>query len=70
MEPAREHWTGEVVGRMHEYDIGLAALAERMDLHPDYLGRILNGKVAPKGAEEKVKAALAEMTSPENGGAE
>lgn len=53
-----DKWTGEVVGLMHVNCVSAKALAERLGWNPKYLSSVLNGRRTPKGAEEKVKAAL------------
>ena len=53
-----DKWTGEVVGLMHVNGISAKDLAERLGWNPKYLSSVLNGRRKPKGAEEKVKAAL------------
>lgn len=54
-------WTGEVLGEMHLNDISAQELAEKIGIHPKYLSAIMNGHREPKGAEEKVRAALDEL---------
>lgn len=51
-------WTGDVVGEMHRKRITAKSLAEEIGWNPKYLSQVLNGHESPKGAEEKVKAAL------------
>lgn len=51
-------WTGEVVGRMHTAQVSSPMLAAEVGWHPKYLSKVLNGHIAPKGAEGKVRAAL------------
>lgn len=54
-----EEWTGEIVGSLHTNRITAKELAEKMGWHPKYLSQVLNGRDKPKGAEEKVRGALA-----------
>ena len=53
-----DKWTGEVVGSMHINGVSAKSLAEKLGWNPKYLSSVLNGRRKPKGAEEKVKAAL------------
>lgn len=54
-------WTGEVVGTMHTKGIRAKDLARKLSYNEKYLSSILNGHRNPPGAEEKCKAALAEL---------
>ena len=54
-------WTGEVVGEMHLNSISAQELSRKMGIHPKYFSAIMNGHREPKGAEEKVRAALDEL---------
>lgn len=54
-----EEWTGEVVGSLHTNRITAKELAEKLGWNPKYLSQVLNGRDKPKGAEEKVRGALA-----------
>lgn len=67
-----EEWTGEVVGSLHTNRITAKELAEELGWHPKYLSQVLNGRDKPKGAEEKVRGALAAIIKErkENGQAE
>lgn len=53
----KEQWTGNVVGRMHVYDIKADKLARRCGWTPQYLSMVLNGKkkFATEEAKEHVK---------------
>lgn len=51
-------WTGEIVGKMHTYEIGHKELAAAVGWNPKYMSVVLHGHKNPKGAEEKLKAAL------------
>lgn len=61
--PVCEAWTGEVIGTMHVYNISFMELAEVIGWNDKYLSMVLNGHRTPKKAEQKIKAALAEMIS-------
>lgn len=59
-------WTADILGEMHLKGITMKRLAAALDWHPKYLSKVLNGHVNPKGAEEKIRAALAAIaTAPE-----
>lgn len=51
-------WTGDVIGKMHTYGITAKQLAAEIGWNEKYLSQVLNCRVNPKGAEEKVRAAL------------
>lgn len=61
-----EEWTGEIVGSLHTNRITAKELAEKMGWHPKYLSQVLNGRDKPKGAEEKVRGALAAIIEERN----
>ena len=51
-------WLGDIVGKMHRYGIAHKDLAVAVNWNPKYLSQVLNGHETPKGAEEKLTAAL------------
>lgn len=51
-------WTANVIGQMHLNGITGKRLATEIGWNPKYLSQVLNGHETPKGAEEKVRAAL------------
>lgn len=51
-------WTAEIIGQMHLYGITGKNLAAAVGWNPKYLSQVLNGRVNPKGAEEKLRNAL------------
>ena len=51
-------WTGTIIGKMHLYSITGLALAKALSWHPKYLSAVMHGHRSPKGAEEKINAAL------------
>ena len=51
-------WTGSIVGEMHLYGIKVTELAAEANLNPKYLSTVLNSADTPKGAKEKITAAL------------
>ena len=56
-----EKWIAEVVGLMHIHGISQTELAEKMGVLRPHVNKILNGKLAPKGSEERIKKALDEL---------
>ena len=54
-------WTGEFVGKMHLNNVSKKSLAKQLNCSAEYVSMVLNGKRTPKGAEQKVRTALAEM---------
>ena len=51
-------WTAMIIGEMHLNNVTAKQLAQEVGWHPKYLSQVLNGHKEPKGAEEKLKAAL------------
>lgn len=51
-------WTADVIGQMHLLGITGKQLAAAAGWNPKYLSQVLNGRVTPKRAEEKLKDAL------------
>ena len=54
-----------MVGALHVHNRTCLELAKQMGIHEKYLSAILNGRNCPSGAEQKVKAALAELLKEE-----
>lgn len=54
-------WTAEIIGKMHLNGITAVQLAAKVGWHPKYLSAVLNGRKNPKGAEKKLRDALATM---------
>lgn len=54
-------WTGDVVGQMHQHGIKKKDLAVEIGWNAKYLSQVLNGKVDPCGAEERIRQALARL---------
>lgn len=55
-------WTAEIVGEMHLKGVTAKRLAAEVGWNPKYLSQVLNGRVTPKGAEEKLRTALRQIT--------
>lgn len=51
-------WTGEVVSKMHIFEVTKQQLAAELGVTPAYVGMVLNGRREPKGAEQQMKSAL------------
>ena len=58
-----EKWIGEAVGVMHVNRIKQGQVADKLGVTNDYVNMILNGKKTPKGAEERIMGAIAEIIS-------
>ena len=51
-------WTGSIVGEMHVNAVKVIDLAAELDWNPKYLSTVLNSAEPPKGAKDKITAAL------------
>ena len=51
-------WTAVIIGQMHLNCVTAKQLAEEVGWNSKYLSQVLNSRVEPKGAEEKLTAAL------------
>ena len=56
-----DKWTGEIVGKLHVFEISYKALADKLGWHEKYLSAVLNGHRKPKKAEAQVMQALNEL---------
>lgn len=56
-------WTGELIGEMHIRGVTAKQLAAEAGWHENYLSMVLNGHKEPKGAEQKLRAALERLTA-------
>lgn len=54
-------WTGDLVCSMHLAGVTAKQLAAEVGWNEKYLSTVLNGHREPKGAEEKLKAALNQL---------
>ena len=59
-------WTGDLVGKLHNYGFTKEQLAEKAGWHPKYLSAVLNGHRTPKGAEQTLNQALDELIGSKN----
>lgn len=51
-------WTAVIIGKMHLNAVTAKDLSAEVGWHPKYLSQVLNSRVNPKCAEEKLTAAL------------
>ena len=56
-----EGWIADVIGKMHIHKITQTMLAEQIGLRRDYVSKILNGQISPKGARERIEAGLSAL---------
>lgn len=56
-----ENWTGNLVGMMHCHKVSAKMLAAKLGVTDRYVSMVLNGHREPADAEERFKAALAEI---------
>lgn len=61
-----EEWIANAVGSMHVNRISNIEIAEKLDVTPEYVSMILNGKKTPKGACERINAAIDEIIKERN----
>lgn len=54
-------WTGDLIGKMHNYRITRKQLAEHLGLNEKYVLHILNGRCSPENAEKRFEEALDEL---------
>lgn len=55
-------WTGDLIGEMHIRGVTMKQLAAEVGWHEKYLSVVMNGHKEPKGAEEKLRAALERLS--------
>lgn len=58
-----ENWIAVAVGKMHVHKITQSELAEKIGIRRDYLNRILNGKIMPNNAEQRIMSAIDDIVS-------
>lgn len=56
-------WTGDVVRDLHINGITIGELARHLGITGTWAGKVLHGQKTPAGAEERFKAAVAELVS-------
>ncbi len=58
-----KEWTGNLVGLMHDAKVTGKQLASHMGITDRYVSMVLNGKRNPRGAEQRFRQALAEISA-------
>lgn len=58
-----EKWIGDAVGKMHINDISNIDLAGVLNVTPQYISEILNGKKSPKNIKQRIMTAIDEIIS-------
>ena len=53
-----ERWTGELICKMHLNGVKRKDIAHKLGLNEKYVLAVMNGKVSPKGAQERFEAAV------------
>lgn len=56
-----EKWIAKAVGSMHINRISNIEIAKKLNVTPEYVSMILNGKKTPKSACERINAAIDEI---------
>lgn len=56
-----ESWTGRLIGKMHNNDITMEQLAQKMGYGKPYISLILNSKRRPDGIRERMENAVSEI---------
>ena len=60
-------WTADLLGEMHLAGVTAKQLAAEVGWNAKYLSVVLNGHKEPKGAEEKLRAALERLSNGQDG---
>lgn len=53
-----EHWTGRLVGKMHNHGVTRSDLAAELGVSDAYISMILHGKRSPIDAQHRLEEAL------------
>ena len=53
-----ERWTGELICKMHLNGVKRKDIAHKLGLNEKYVLAVMNGKVSPKGAQERFEKAV------------
>lgn len=64
-----ESWTGRLIGQMHNNDITMEQLGQKMGYGKPYISMILNSKRKPDGIRERMEAAVNELIKEKEGNA-
>lgn len=54
-------WQAAVVGKMHIHDITQRQLAAEIGWTPEWVSKILRGRVSPKNAQDVIETALEDI---------
>lgn len=65
-----EQWTGDVVGKMHTYQISMRQLSEEAHLHEKYISAILHGHRTSTAAERRIIEAVDRLSQMKSGNQE
>ena len=60
------NWIASAVGKMHINKISNIELAKKMNVTPQYISMILNGKKSTKNAESRINDAIDSIISEQN----
>lgn len=60
------NWIASAVGKMHVNKISNIELAKKMNVTPQYISMILNGKKSTKNAETRINDAIDSIIAEQN----
>ena len=60
------NWIASAVGKMHINKISNIELAKKMNVTPQYISMILNGKKSTKNAESRINDAIDSIIAEQN----
>lgn len=58
-----ENWIATAAGLMHINRVSNIELAKELNVTPQYISAILNGKKSPKGVEQRIMTAIENVVS-------
>lgn len=61
-----DKWTGEIVGKMHNFRITYDEMAATLGCTKAYISMVLNGKRTPANAEQTFRKAVEELIAEKN----
>ena len=56
-----EKWTGQLIGRMHNYKVTYDDLSKKMGLSKGYISQVLNCSRRPPNAQQRFESAVNEI---------
>lgn len=56
-----EKWTGQLIGRMHNYKVTYDDLSKKMGLSKGYISQVLNCYRKPPNAQQRFESAVNEI---------